>query len=245
MDNQEARSLLSVHRSTELAHDARLREAEERAKADPDLARWWQDEQELDRVIGAKLAGVAIPSELKTRVLERQYNTAVPRFPWRRAALAIAAIIIALAVFFGSWRGPFRPAASLADYRDEMVSFLKVTPSLELETNELSRIHAFLAKSGAPSDVNIPQSLRDLEPVGCRKLRFRGNDVALICFKRGNGRVAHLLVVNRAAMRGLRDTPQYATEGDWATAAWSEGDRGYLLAVQGDDSTAEKFLSDS
>lgn len=239
MDNQEARSLLSVHRSAELGHDTRLHEAEECAKADPDLARWWQDEQELDRVIGAKLAGVAIPSGLKARLLERRYYTAVP---WRRAALALAAIIIALAVFFGSWLGPFRPAASLADYRDEMVSFLKVTPSLELETNELSRIKDFLAKSGAPSDVNVPKSLRDLEPVGCRKLRFRGHDVALICFKRRNGRVAHLLVVNRAAMRGLRDAPQYATEGDWATAAWSEGDRGYLLAVQGDESTAEKFL---
>lgn len=245
MDNLEARSLLSAHRAGESVDDARFAEAEQHAAADPDLARWWSAERELDRAIGAKLASIPVPVNLRQRLTSRVVPLPVPSRSWRRAALLAAAAIIALAALFGLWRGPFQPATSLADYRDEMVSFIKVTPSLELETSELTRITDFLEKSGAPAQLKIPESLRKLDPVGCRTLRFRGHDVALICFKRGGGRVAHLLVVDRAAVRGVRPQPEYATQGEWATAAWSEAGRDYLLAVQGDQDTAKKFISDS
>lgn len=245
MDKREARSFLSAYRAGESVDDSRFAEAERHAAADPELARWWTEEQELDRAIGAKLATVAVPADLKARLTSRVVPLAVPQRSWRRAALLAAAAIVALAVLFGSWRGPFQPATSLADYREEMVSFIKVTPSLELETSDLTRITKFLQKSGAPTQIEIPASLRKLDPFGCRTLRFRGHDVALICFKRGGGRLAHLLVIDRAVVRGLGSQPQYAMEGEWATAAWTKGERDYLLAVQGDQSAAEKFISDS
>ncbi|HZE57880.1 MAG TPA: hypothetical protein VE031_08500 [Chthoniobacterales bacterium] len=154
-------------------------------------------------------------------------------------------MVVALAVLFGSWRGPFKPAASLADYRDEMVSFISLKPTLGLETSDLTRINDFLAKSGAPSQLELPPPLRRLEPVGCRTLRFRGQDVALVCFRRESGKTAHLFVVNRAALRGLRAKPQFAVQGEWTTATWIKGDHVYLLTVQGDQSTTEKYISDT
>jgi hypothetical protein len=46
--------------------------------------------------------------------------------------------------------------------------------------------------------------------------------------------MAHLLVVDRSALRDPPGSaPQYARFGTIATAAWSQGERVYLLASQG------------
>jgi hypothetical protein len=186
-----------------------------------------------------------VPADLKARVISRAKPPAAPQSRWRRKALLAGAAIVVLAVLFGLWKRPFKPAASLADYRAEMVRFFSVWQPLDLETNNLTNINKFLAKSGAPSGFDIPQPLRDLEPVGCTKLRFRGEDVAVICFKRGNGKVAHLFVINRKAIDGVRPSPNFANQGRWATAAWVKGDCDYLLTLQGDQREAAKLIGNS
>lgn len=247
MDKSEIRAILSAYRSGESeTSDRRFEEARAQAEADPELARWWAEQQQVDRVIALKLQSTRVPADLKARVTAWE-KRASQRSSWNRAIMLAAACIVALAAFFGSWRGPFQSTPSLADYRDEMVSFVKLTPPLELKSEELSRITAFLDQSRAPADFTLPGDLGQMEPIGCRVLRFRGHDVALVCFKRSDGRVAHLFVTDRAALPHLprfagRD---YATQGEWMTAAWSDGDRAYLVAVQGDRATLEKYLGNS
>lgn len=247
MDKAEIRAILSAYRpgQTETA-DRRFAEALVQVEADPELSHWWAEQQEVDRIIAQKLQSVKVPADLKARVTAWE-KRASRRSGWNRALLAAAAGIVALAAFFGSWRGPFQPAASLGDFREEMVSFVKLTPPLELKSEELSRITAFLEKAGAPSRFSTPGNFGKMEPVGCRTLRFRGYDVALVCFKRADGRLAHLFVTDRAALPhlpafGSRD---YAAQGEWMTAAWTEGDRAYLVAVQGDHDTLDKYLTSS
>jgi hypothetical protein len=246
MDKREARSLLSVHRPGERATDPRVAEAEAMAAADPELARWWTEDQKLDDVIATKLAEVPVPGDLRRRLKQaRSIPLPAAQWDWRKAALFAAAAIILLATFFGWQRGVFQMGASLADYRDEMVSFIKIDPPLELETNDFGRIKSFLQTSGAPSEANMSPAMQKLPLLGCRTLRFRGHDVALICFNQGNGRVAHLLVIDRAAIPELDAKRQYATLGEWTTVAWVTGDRAYLLAVQGDQNAAEQLVTDS
>ncbi len=249
MDKTDIRSILSVYRAGEIpADDLRFEEAKKQAEADPDLARWWAEEQELDQLIGSKLQSTPVPGGLKSRLLETQPSAIPMRSTRARKITLLAAAIALLAVLFSSWRGPFQPAVSLADYRDEMVGFIKVTPALELKTNELSHITAFLEKTGAPSRWNLPQKLQEMEPIGCRTLRFHRRDVALVCFRRQDDRLVHLFVVNRTALPHLRSdrgAPQYQAQGDWMTAAWMEGDQAYLLTTQGDRALLEKYLSSS
>lgn len=242
MDRREARSILSLHRADESVNDERFAQAKELAAKDPELARWWVEDQEIDDAIATQLASVPIPADLKARVISRAQPPATPRFTWRRPALLAAAAIVVLAVLFGLWKTPLKPPAPLADYRAEMVRFFSVWQPLALETNNLIDINKFLAKSGAPSGFNIPQPLRDLEPVGCTELRFRGEDVAVICFKRGNGKVAHLFVINRKAIRGVGPNPDFVNHGKWSSAAWAKGDYDYLLSLQGDQRDAEKLI---
>jgi hypothetical protein len=94
------------------------------------------------------------------------------------------------------------------------------------------------------SDITIPEKVKSMEPVGCRRLRFRGNDVGLICFRRSNGRLLHLFVASRSAFPRLpdRDRAEFSAQGEWMTAAWKDGEHAYLLAVQGDQPALESLL---
>jgi len=249
MDKSEIRAILSAYRAGEPeTQDPRFAQARAEAEADPELAQWWAEQQELDRVISAKLLSVEVPRELKTQLTVWEKRS-VQRSNWNRGIMLAAASIVALAVLFGSWRGPFQPAVSLADYRDEMVSFVKLDPPLELESSQLPRLTAFLEENGAPSGLNIPQGLQQMDAAGCRKLRFRGHDVALICFKRDdNGKLVHLFVVDRKAvakLRGTRADPQFAEQGEWMTATWVDGEHAYLFAAKGTRPPVEKFLGTS
>lgn len=245
-DNREVRSILSVCRAGEsFGDDARFEVARRQAEGDPALAQWWAEEQELDRIITAKLQTMPVPPGLRERLTPPRTSSAFAhRRGWRRVALLAAAAVVALAVIFSSWQGPFQPANSAAEYRDEMVSFIKVAPNLEMQSRDLSTLKEFLAKTGAPASLELPEKLRTLEPVGCRVLRFRGHDVSLLCFNRGKGRLVHLFIVPAAALPrdGESGAPSFAAEGEWMTAAWVEGGETYLMTVQGDRDTARSYL---
>ncbi|MBA3386995.1 MAG: hypothetical protein H0T95_10335 [Chthoniobacterales bacterium] len=135
----------------------------------------------------------------------------------------------------------------MADYRDEMVSFVKVAPSLEMESSDMGRLKQFLAKAEAPAQFTVPRKLQNYDPIGCRVLRFRGQDVSLVCFKLGDDKLAHLFVTNPKTVRtgGRVADPVFAEEDGWMTATWTEDGQAYLLAVKGDRAAAEKFLGTS
>ena len=247
MNDAEARAILSVYRPGESGiEDPRFEQAKCYAKSHPEVAQWWAEQQELDDLIALKLVSTPVPSDLKMRLTAWEQRS-LRRTTWSRAALLLAASIVAAAVMFSSWRGPFQPAVSLADYRDEMVSFVKVTPKLELESSDLSRLQEFLAKANAPAHFNIPEKLKDLGPLGCRVLRFHGHDVSLICFERAEGKLVHLLVIEVAAVAKAdgATNPQYAAEGEWTTATWTEGGHTYLVTTKGDRTLLEKYVGSS
>jgi hypothetical protein len=245
MDRQEARSILSLHRSDEPANDERHAQAKELAAKDPELARWWIEDQEIDDAIAKQLAAIPLPGDLKARVMSRAspLSTLQPR--WQRPILAAAAAIVALAVVFGFWRGSLTSTSSLAGYRHEMVLLINNWQPLDLETTNLAQIDDFLRKSGGPSSFEIPKPLRNLTPIGCRVFRSHGKDVALICFKPGGGHVMHLFVTRTdgISMKGLQTTPKFAQDSGWMTAMWKGDGQVYLVVLKGDRAAAEKLLS--
>jgi hypothetical protein len=246
MNKDELRRILSAHRSGD--EDAELfADAMKEAQNDPELARWLAREQEFDRAFAEKITSTRFPTGLKERILANVTDSTTNRSLWpRRIALAAAAIII-LGLLFASWRGVFSPKVSLADYRGEMISFIKLAPPLELESTKLEQIQDWLGRHNAPTTPSIPPGLSALDPVGCRVLEFRGHKVTLICFRRGPGKLTHLFVVDRSVLPGLPDVtkPVYGREGEWTTAAWQNANRTYLLSAQGDRALLEHYLSGS
>lgn len=247
MNDAEARAILSVYRPGESGiEDARFEQAKRYAKSHPEMAQWWAEQQELDDLIALKLVSTPVPSDLKTRLTAWEQRS-LRRTTWSRAALLLAASIVAAAVMFSSWRGPFQPAVSLAQYREEMVSIVKVAPTFELESTDLAQLQDFLAKADAPARLNIPAKLKNLGPIGCRVLRFRGHDVSLICFKRAEDKLVHLFIIDAAAVAhsNAPTNPEFAPAGEWMTATWTEGKHTYLMTTKGDRALLERYVNTS
>lgn len=70
MDKAEIKLILqSFHPGQEDDHDPLLREAFERMAGDPELAAWFQAEQEFDSVMVKKFANVPVELSVKERLL--------------------------------------------------------------------------------------------------------------------------------------------------------------------------------
>ncbi|MDQ3625481.1 MAG: hypothetical protein M3463_23900, partial [Verrucomicrobiota bacterium] len=95
-----------------------------------------------------------------------------------------------------------------------------------------AQMHSWLARNGTAAGVRVPAKTQQLLPLGCRTLIFRGHKVGLLCFQRSDGKVVHLLVVDRAAFDAatLPAERLFQQEGEWMTASWLEQDKLYLLA---------------
>lgn len=243
MKEAEARLILqSFQPDVGDEHDPQFTEALRLAAANPELARWWAEEQAFDRAIAAQLAAVPEPFGLKTRILAQQRAPQGRAFPrWIFGLASALALLLLLAWFTDFWRP--HPANLTADYASEMTSFIRLSPRLDMESDNLGEIKAWLAEKDL-KPVSVPARLAVLQPVGCRVLSFRGHDVTLICFQREGDKLAHLFTVDRAAMPGMKpgDKPVFANDHGWMTATWAEADRVYMITMQGGRAALEQYL---
>ncbi len=244
MTEEEARLILESYRpGTGDESDPQFAAALREAERNPQLARWLAEEQAFDRAVAAKLAALPEPLGLKTRILAHGAPARAPRWSLAAALAAIAALLFLGAQVVSLFRAGGAGPTHATDYAREMVSFIRLDPALDVTSHDLGSITAWLAKNERPPG-NIPAPLVDLQPLGCRILSFRGHDVTLICFRRANGGLAHLLLVDRAALPEMRpgQPPRFARMGDWSTGCWAEGQRVYLVAVRGDLEAVKQYL---
>ena len=244
MDEQEARLILQAYRPGADPDDPQVAAALEEVARNPKLAQWFAEEQAFDRAIAAHLDAVPAPLGLKTRILANAAPPAESRqWSWAARLAAVAALLFLLAQIISLFRASAPASTVIPDYAREMVSFIRLVPPLEMESHDLDAIKRWLAKKDA-APMDVPSRLAALQPVGCRVLSFRGEKVALICFQRSEDRLAHLFVVDRAAMPKMKPgaKPVFLDAGGWTTASWAENDRVYMIAVQGDRAAVERFL---
>lgn len=237
MNNEEAKLLLHAYRPG--GRDAgapRFREALDQAQRDPELARWFTNEQALDSRISAKLkAAITPPAHLKSQLLA-QRNIIRPlawwrQPPWKLAAAACVALLVTLAVFW------FRPsgAGGFAGYRNQMAEFVGVKMDrLDLTTRDVAEARRWLAQRNPNGEFVVPAGLDGRPSVGCRLLEWKGRKVSLLCFELQNRQIAHLLVIDRGAFTdGPGESPAFNQVGEVATLSWSQGKSIYVLASKG------------
>ncbi len=245
MNEAEPRTILQAYQpGLDDPADPAVAEALRVVAADPALAKWWEEEQAFDRAVAARLATVPAPFGLKTRILAQGESGSVPRRGWRwafGAAVAVAAVLM-LAQVTGVWHRS-RQQNLPQEFALEMTSFIQLAPPLQFESSNLGVIKEWVATK-ATKPVKLPAAVAALEPIGCRVLSFRGQDVTLICFHAGDKRLAHLFVVDRTALPGLAPgaKPIFANEHGWMTATWAEADHVYMITMQGSRAEVEQFL---
>ncbi len=243
MNVDEARFILNACTRTDLAHpDADVREALRVAGADPVLGAEWAEQQAMDRVMAAQIARIQPPPDLRARILAGE-RASLPAVSRRRIALAWAA---GLAVAFTggglAWyrnREASMPLGrSLTDmdrFRADMIRFLEVEwdHAFDLKAPVAGDLVKALAEATDGMRLELPETITGLPTYGCRRFRWQGQDIALICVQpEGNGSVVHVFSVSAAALNG-----PLSSDGDqggpWRSAAWRTGDRIYLAMSWG------------
>jgi hypothetical protein len=147
------------------------------------------------------------------------------------------------------WRQPSQEN-SLVQLRIRMVRVALSPYAMDLETNRMAQIRAYLAQQQAPSDYTLPGGLRNVAVTGCAVEKWHETKVAMICFHTGKplppGTQSDLwlFVVDRAAVKNAptSSVPSLAKVNRLVTATWSEGDKLYLLGVAGDESIIHSYL---
>ena len=229
MTRDEAKRVLLLYRSRGDLDDAEIRAAVEQAQRDPELQRWFNQHCAAQRRVRDQFAKMPVPRDLKAAILAG-HKIVRPVF-WRRPALLAAAASIAVLVGIAAlWSRP--GAFERFDlYRSRMVSTVWREYRMDISTNNLSAIHAYLAQRGAPTNYVVPLKLEQLSVTGGGRLKWGNQPVAMLCFDRGDQQMLFLFVVSRNTIRGEPgSTPQVHTTGRLQTASWSDHANVYVLA---------------
>ncbi len=248
MTTHEAKTILhSCRPSGGDAHDPRIAEALVFAEQDPELKAWFTEWQAMDCVIAAKLkTAPGLPEALLQEVRTGAQARAATRPPWFQQPLALAAGLLLLGTLATLWwAGPdrSRPAGEVAALRADMAEFLREFPLLDLETDRLPEVQQWLAAHHTTVPENIPEAFKTFPTIGCRTVKWRDAEIALVCFM-VDGEVVHLLLLPAETLPELRAgaAPQLAEVGRFSTAVWSSGKTAFLAMTPGDPEVLDKVL---
>lgn len=251
MDSQQAKETLELYRPGVDETDPQFTEALAQVERDPELRRWFDNHCALYAVIRAKMKDVRVPVDLRDQILgEREVARPVP---WWRSPFALrtaVVVVIGLALYsivlqLGLLRG--RTAARRTDFaafRDEMVYYAAAGYKLDVKSTSLDELRQQFVRNGWPSDYAVPAGLTKLAVRGGCLTKWKEHKVSMLCLRAPDRHGVWLYVTERAALPGApsQSTPQFATQDNIATASWSEGDKTYLLAAEGNEAFLRTLL---
>lgn len=248
MDKHEAQLLLSACRPGDLdAGDPMIKEALQVAQQDPEMARWFATEQQMDAVISGKLASLPVPGSLKNDILagmrvQRRQSFWHSRWTWLAAAAAVT-----LAGYL-SFPGKPGPVASLAEYRSDVAAAFASLNATgfrpALGVSSMAEVASYVSSQHAPlGNPQRPGGLTQVKPVACRVIEWRGQKVSIICVGR-NDLEAHVFVVDRHAIRDLGDSiaKDIVRSSDYPVVAWEDKDHAYVMVGNTKTTDLKKLL---
>lgn len=157
----------------------------------------------------------------------------------QRFVFAAAALLV---VGLGLYSG-FRYAVRIETFEVERRVedfFAAQAPKLDRESPDAAALRQWLIEQGAPSEAQIPLSLRSYPSVGCATLRVGRQRAYMICLEvpttdaqtATNGKrteLVHLVFVRSTSLRHA-PTPQapatVTQRGEWSYAVWADAEHG-------------------
>jgi len=251
---QEARTILLYYRpGTADADDPQVAEALALAKTNPELGLWLEAQGVGQAALRAKFRQVTPPEGLREQIVS-EYGASRRGLALRRAlglAVTVALLLLGLLAVLWPLRQPAAtPANALADLQNSLVRTALSPYAMDLPTNNLASIRAYLAQRQAPADFTLPAPLRHTALSGCAVRVWQGARISLICFRTGKplppGAASDLwlFVVDRAAITNAppATAPQFAKINRLMTATWTESEQLYFLGMVGPEAELESFL---
>jgi hypothetical protein len=241
MNREQAKEILLRYRPGDDATDPQVVEALALTGRDPELARWFEQQQRADEAIRARLRETPVPDDLKRSILAEQKIVRVS-FGWRNPLVLAAAAAILVAGVISSWIY-WREAIGWSAYRAEMVHYVASSYNMYIKANNFDELRQVLAQRQWPTDFIVPDHLQIVTVLGGGALQWKGHKVALACMKQNN-RNLWLFVIDKTGVPNApnAETPRLVTIEDMPTAAWSQGGNAYLLTARSDEAFLEKYL---
>jgi uncharacterized membrane protein YbaN (DUF454 family) len=233
MNNQEGKLILQAYRpGGRDTFDPLFAEALEQARRDPELQKWFAEEQVLDSQIQSKLrSAVAVPRDLKANLLAlRKIIRPVPWWfqPMKLAAAAAVVLLIGLVAFLFL---PPKPTP-LALFREKMVSYsMQEHGHITFESPDIAKLQQWLQARGVDANFELPAGLQGKPAQGCRVVDWNGHQATMICFVLDDGKHMDLFVMDRAGLPGFLESgaPQIVKTDGLMMATWAKSGKVYLL----------------
>ena len=256
MNLNEAKTILSLYRpGAGDEADPQIAGAMALAKKDPELARWFEEHCARQIALRAKFRQITVPEGLKEQIISEQAARRKAAVHQRMALAAVAVAIVVLTIIslevFHPFRERYRPDDyRFATYRTRMVDLALRGYNMDLATNTAAPIVAYLSRSQAPADFELPASLQKVALTGCAVTEWHNRKGALICFhtsrpvQPGNPSDLWLFVIDPAAVENppASGPPQFARVHHLMTATWVQGNKLYVLGMDTDKQTLQKYL---
>jgi uncharacterized membrane protein YbaN (DUF454 family) len=251
MNRDEAKTILLLYRpGTADAGDPEIAAVLALAKQDPELTRWLAEHSAQQETVRAGFRKITVPAGLKEQIISEQAAHEKMLFWRRRAVLAATAGVMALVALASFWFQPRQNDDTFAIYRSRMVGVALRGYVMDLATNNPAQIQGYLAHNQAPADYVLPASLAKTAVTGCAIESWQGAKVSMICFRTGKPLPPAqpsdlwLFVIDRAAMK---DAPpvgshQFVKVNKLMTVTWTQGDKLYVLGVEGDEQALRQYL---
>lgn len=232
MNNAEAKNILIACRpGTDDLRSAEAGAALEFVMRDPELRRWWHQQQEFQKEAKRAFGEIPVPHDLREEILSRAKVVKLP--VWRRpAVLSAAAVIALLLLIMAVWRKP-SAENSFQTFRSRMVQTVLRQYRMDITTTNMAQIRQFLATNNAPADYVLPQNTAKLPAMGAGLLSWQDRRVSMVCLDSGAPGVVFLFVVDEASTRNAPHQREFAHVIELNTVSWTNGGKTYVLAGSG------------
>ncbi len=255
MDISQAKSILSAYRADMPdADDAAFTEALAMAEQDPELAQWFENEQNFDEIFAGKLIGIHPPDGLKEKLLALDPEKKTVPFPqaegkpasaplpgqrpwWKRSSILSAAATFVILLGFGAVL--FEPSAveaepELSQYYDRIENHFEHDPRPDQSSSDLNQIRGILDSTGLPSPGALPPKVDALGEMGFGSFQYKGQTISFIEMK---GDQTFCLYLMDKALGGdqvpANGTPVVFQRGDLSLMAWQGPRNLCVLIVRG------------
>jgi hypothetical protein len=248
MNLDEVKQILSLYRpGTADETDPDFAEALDVSRQDSELRRWFDDHCALYLEMRAKFRRITVPEGLKEQILaERRIHQAPARWPvWS----VVAAAVVLFAGLGTLWMH-LRSNSTLNTYRTRMVNQAFQLYTMEIETGDVGALRQHLAQKGAPADFTLTPALSNARLTGGVAMSWENHPVSMVCFLSGQPSPANakadvwLFVTDSAALPAAppRSSPRFVENNGVISALWNEGNRTYLLVMEGSRADIGKYL---
>ena len=141
------------------------------------------------------------------------------------------------------WLSDAGDKSNLHTFRGRMVGVVLRQYAMDITTNDMSRVRAFLASKNAPADYTLPEKLGRLPVSGGGVLSWQGRKVSMVCFDSlAQGTLFLFIVDARSVDDRPGASPEFEQVNKLGTVSWNANGKVFVLAGSGGPEALQQYF---